>query len=360
MTLPRHGFPRRLQHRLDLHRMVSVVVEDVNAVPFADGREASLDAAEARKPLADVVGRDAELVRDGDRGSGVGHVVAPRHRQPQSIDRGRRAGLAVADHHVEQRDRAIRAHIGEAHVGLRVLAIGDDAAVLDAAHQRLHFGMVDAHHAEAVERHVLDEVAECLAHAIEGAVMVEVLRVDIGDHGDLGRQLQERAVAFVGLHDHPFALAHARIGAVGVDDAAIDDGRVEPARLEQGGDHRGGGRLAVGAGDGDGLAEAHQLGQHLGAPHGRQQPLARRDQFGIVLLDRGGNDHHLGIAEILGAVADEALDALGAQPLDIGVRRPGRSPARGSRDCAAPRRCRSCRCRRCRRNARRRLSAASS
>ena len=45
-------------------------------------------------------------------------------------------------------------------------------------------------------------------------------------------------------------------------------------------------------------------------------------------------------------------DALRAQALDVGVLGRRRSPARGSRDCAAPRRCRSCRCRRCRRNGR--------
>ena len=44
------------------------------------------------------------------------------------------------------------------HVGLRVLAVGDDAPVLDLADQLLHLGMVEAHHREAVERHVLDEV----------------------------------------------------------------------------------------------------------------------------------------------------------------------------------------------------------
>ena len=41
--------------------------------------------------------------------------------------------------------------------------------------------------------------------------------------------------------------------------------------------------------------------------------------FGIVLLDRGRDDDDLGVAEVFGAMADEALDALVAQPLDIGA-----------------------------------------
>ena len=185
--------------------------------------------------------------------------------------------------------------------------------------QRLHFRMVGAHHAEAVERHVLDELAEGLAHLVESAVVVEMLGIDIGDDGDVGRQLQEGAVALVGLDHHPFALAHAGIGAVGVDDAAIDHGRVEPAGFEQRRDHRGRRRLAVRAADGDRLAEAHQLGQHLGAPHDRQQLLARGLQLRIGFLDRGRDDHDFGVAEVLGAVADEALDALVAQALHVGA-----------------------------------------
>ena len=193
-------------------------------------------------------------------------------------------------------------------------------------------GMVDAHDGKAVERHVLDELAEGLAHLVEGAVVIEMLRIDVGDQRHVGRQLDEGAVGLVGLDHHPVAGAHAGIGAVGVDDAAVDDGRVEAAGIEQRRHHRGGGRLAVGAGDRDGLLEAHQLGQHLGAAHHRQQALARRLQLGIVALDRRGDDHHPRLAEIGGVMADGDGDALLAQALDIGVVGQRRSPARGSRD----------------------------
>ena len=101
------------------------------------------------------------------------------------------------------------------------------------------------------------------------------------------------------------ALAHARVGAVGVDDAAVDDGRIEAAGVEQGGDERRRRRLAVRAGDGDAGLEAHQLGQHLGAAHHRQALLARRRELRIVALDRRRDDHDLGPVDILGLVADE-------------------------------------------------------
>jgi len=75
----------------------------------------------------------------------------------------------------------------------------------------------------------------------------------------------------------------------------------------------------VRAADGDRLPEPHQLGEHLGAPHHRQDPLARRLEFRIALPDRRRDDHHLGVAEVLGAVPHEAGDALVAQPLQIGA-----------------------------------------
>ena len=194
--------------------------------------------------------------------------------------------------------------IDQPRIGLRIFAIGDDAAVLDLADQRLHHRMVDAHHGEAVERHVLDEIAERVLHGLEGLEVVEMLGIDIGDDGDIGRQLEEGAVALVGFHHHPLAGAEPRVGAVGIDDAAIDDGGIEIAGIEQGRDHRGRRGLAVGAGDRDAALQPHQFGEHFGAAHHRNALRARRHQFGIVALDRGRDHKHVGAVDVLGLVAD--------------------------------------------------------
>ena len=69
------------------------------------------------------------------------------------------------------------------------------------------------------------------------------------------------------------------------------------------------------AADGDRIAEAHQLGQHLGAAHHRQMFFARGDKLGIGAFDRGGDDNHFGIAQIFGLVADGDGNALFAQAL---------------------------------------------
>ena len=161
------------------------------------------------------------------------------------------AAFAVAELNGEGLRTVLVRDVGEAHVGLRVFAVGEDAAVDQLADQRLHHRMIGAHHREAVERDVLDEIVEGVLHRFVGVEVVEVLGIDIGDDGDVGRQLEEGAVGLVGLHHHPVAGTEPGIGAVGVDDAAVDDGRVEIAAVEQRRHHRGGGGLAVGAGDGD-------------------------------------------------------------------------------------------------------------
>ena len=157
------GIARRPQHRLDLDRMMAVVVEYLHAVPCAGRREAALDAAERGEPLADVVRRRApSSCATAIAAVALETLCRPGiGRRSLSID-DLPAGLAVADHHVEYRHRAVHVMAREAHVGLRVAAIGDDAAVLDVRDQRLHFRMIGAHDAEAVERHVLDELPESL------------------------------------------------------------------------------------------------------------------------------------------------------------------------------------------------------
>ena len=201
---------------------------------------------------------------------------------------------AVAKRDGEQRYPAGVRNIDKPHVGLRIFAVGDDAAILDAPDQAVHHRMVHAHHRKPVKRHVLDKGAEGVLHRVEALEVIEVFGIDVGHDGDVGRKLEERAVGFVGLDDHPLAGAQARIGAVGVDDAAIDHRRIETAGIEQRRHHRGGRGLAVGAGDGDAAFQAHQFRQHFGAAHHRQPLRARCDEFRIVGFDRRGDDDDFG------------------------------------------------------------------
>ena len=131
--------------------------------------------------------------------------------------------------------------------------------------------------------------------------MGEMLGIELVTTAISAGSLRKVPSLVVGLHHHPRALAHRHWGHRR-DDAAIDDGGVEPAGLQKRGDHRGGRRLPSACRQWRSPGGKRiSSGQHLGPPHHGQQALARRDEFRIGLLDRGGDHNHLGLAQIPGA-----------------------------------------------------------
>ena len=105
-------------------------------------------------------------------------------------------------------------------------AVGD-VALLEARQQRLHVGVIEAEHVEPVERHPVAELDERVLERVERLVVVHVLGVDVGDDGDRRVQVQEAAVALVGLDHHQVALAELGVAAEDVHLAADHRGGVE-------------------------------------------------------------------------------------------------------------------------------------
>ena len=142
--------------------------------------------------------------------------------------------------------------------------------------------------------------------------------------------------------------------------AADDGGRIEPRLGEDHRDHRGGRGLAVAAGDGDAVLDAHQLAQHLGARDDRDVARAGGGRpRGCRAARRSRRPPRRRAAAFSATVADvdprpEAREAAGH--LAVAQVR-ARSP--GSRGSAAPRRCPTCRCRRCRRSGSRRCASGT-
>jgi len=73
------------------------------------------------------------------------------------------------------------------------------------------------------------------------------------------------------------------------------------------------------AGYGNAGFKTHQLGKHFGAAYDRQKARAGFDEFGIVRLDRRGDDEDLRVGEVLCRMADHHFDAETAQALDVGA-----------------------------------------
>ena len=99
---------------------------------------------------------------------------------------------------------------------------------------------------------------------------------------DRRRQLQERAVALVRLDDHVVAAPEPGVAAERAQPAADHRGRIQPGPLEHQRHHRRRRRLAVRAGDGDAVAQPHQLGEHLRARDHRDRRAPRLDHLRVV------------------------------------------------------------------------------
>ena len=194
------SLPRGGEHCPDLGRVVGVIVDHDRAIGFADLCEAPFYPFEPFEPGNDCFIRNAKLQRHRDRGQRVLDVVTARDRHVKRD--GPTLAVPAEDQRVEPRSARHRRHIVRPDVGERREAVGDDPPVADPADDVLNLGMIDAQHRETVEGHVLDELDERVLDAIEIAIMLEMLGIDVGDDGDGSVEPEEAAVALVSL-DHP-------------------------------------------------------------------------------------------------------------------------------------------------------------
>ena len=235
----------------DLGRVVGVVVDQGHPVDLAHDREAAPDAGERGEGLLADVERHRELVRDRDRGQAVEHVVRPRHAEGEAPHR-----LAPT---VRVEARLEPAVVDAAHrvVGLRRDPVRD-VATLDLGQDVLDVGVVEAQDRQAVERHPRAELDERRLEDVVAVPVVEVLGVDVGDHGHGGGQVHEAAVALVGLGHQQVSAAEPRVGPERLHLAPDGDGRIQARGAEHRGHERRRRRLAVRARDGDPVLDPHQ------------------------------------------------------------------------------------------------------
>src|SRR5882724_6481384 len=140
--------------------------------------------------------------------------------------------------------------------------------------------------------------------------------VDGGDDGDDRRVIEEAAIAFVCFDDKIFAFAETGGGSGLVKFAANDERRIKMRGSENACNHRGRGGLAMRAGNGNAVFEAHQFGEHFRARDNWDFALVRFDNFRIVGLNRGRNHDDVRILDVRSFVAfvnrgAEILKALG-------------------------------------------------
>ena len=286
--------------------MVPVVVDHGDAAGDPQPLEAPLRAQERRQAGAHGIGLRARPTRRGRRGRRVEHVVATRHgdREPAEVHAvldEACAGLLGAE-----------AHVDDAQVGVLGFPVGPHRRPCGPG-QGPRAGVVGAQQGQAVGGPAVQERGERGGHVGLVGVDVVVVHLDVGDHGAVGREVQERAVGLVGLGDEGVPGPVVGAGAASVQRAPDRERRVQPGGLQGHGHHRGGGGLAVRAGDQDPPpAPQHELQQLRADQHGKAQ-LAGADHLGVGRRDGGRGDDQRGAFHVPGVVAHVDLCAHGLE-----------------------------------------------
>ena len=174
-------------------------------------------------------------------------------------------------------------------------------------------------HEPAVLRKQGDEAAKDVADLVQRLVVRVVVHLEVHHRGDLGTQVQQAAVALVGLGHQPLALPRAGVRAHVVELAADHVGRVEAAAVQDVRHHGGGRRLAVGAGDRDAAPQRHEAGEHLRPAQDGDAPLLGGTELGVVARHRRRDDDHGRLVEVLLAVTDRHRNARGGEHARVAV-----------------------------------------
>ena len=244
--------------------------------------------------------RQVELDRHRNRRQGIEHVVPPWQLE---LHCQVRQGHAVAPLHRELHVPAQRPYLGGAHLGALLKAIAGDRAG-HLRHDGAHGSIVGAQNCGAIKGHAVQKINKGLLQAAKVmAVGLHVIGVDIGHHRHDRQQVEEGCVRFVGLHHDVVALPQARIGTRAVEPSTNYKSRVESGLGEHARHQAGGGGLAMGAGNGNALFEAHQLGEHQGAWHHWNAAHPGRQDLGVVRLNRGGGHHAIRARHMAGSMA---------------------------------------------------------
>jgi hypothetical protein len=254
---------------------MGIVVDERDAAVTGADLESSGHPTEPGERRDRRIERHAELVGHGQRSGGIAHVVQAAERNanlasPLTVDGESKRGRAVFAPDV---DRAI--------AGPCCRAVGDGVVARRELRGDL---VVDADDAQPGD--TFEVFVEGGDDGVEAAEVFEVIDLDVGDDGGVQRQLEERAVALVGLDDEPLAARPVGAGTDFVDVAADDEARMPPRLGQHHGEHRRGRRLAVRAGHRHAAGPRADRRQHAGTAQRGNATLAGRRQLDVGDRDR--------------------------------------------------------------------------
>ena len=226
-------------------------------------------------------------------------------------------GVCFAFHHHIKGRRAI--HITEVHsgaVGGMLQTKGEDGVVQSGhgVHGALVVGVGDDKARIGNQFRELVEGPLDVVQVLEEIQMV-FLHVQNDRHG--GIEAEEAVAVFAGFQNDGVSVAHPVTGVEQGQRAADHDRGVRLSGHENVGAHGSGRGLAVGAGDAQGVGVVlHDGAPGLGTLVNGDAPCNGSGDLRVAVVDGGGADHEVAVAQVFGVVADGDLNTQGAEMLD--------------------------------------------
>ena len=284
--------PCRREGDGNLRRMMRIVVHDPDAALLALGLKTSLRTVELGECVTNRGELHAREARNSDAGECVEDVVAPRNIEQHAPHLRPTLMNGKRDH------RAARLDVRCTVVRLMVDGVGNDLMRRLACDIAQDF-VFKAEHRRPVCIHLLDELTERRDDLLHRAVVIHVVVLDVGHHSDMRAQLEEGAVALVGLRDEVAARAELRIRPEVGHLTADDDGRRYTDVVKGHADHGGRRRLAVRARDSDAVVLVDECRIDVRTMELWDAQIPRRNHLGVIVRDRRGDDDGICAAHVL-------------------------------------------------------------
>ena len=289
------------EHRGDLGRVVRVIVVDPHATGLTVVLKTAAHTVEVGDSGDDLLQVRAKQCPAGDRGDPIERHVGTRDGHADVLAAFLLAGQVEA--HLRGSATRIGDHLLDDRGGrdIRVLISGRAGAVADHGGfrarradpgcQRGSAWVVEAAHQVATRGDLRGELVEDRHIGLFGAVVVEVIRLDIRDHRDFRAIGEEGAIGLIGLGDEDLPGAVVGVRARTIQLPADSERWIEAGGLHAHHCHRGRGGLPVGARQQERAAISHEGSEHVGAADDGDPGLAGGGELGIILRNRGEGGH---------------------------------------------------------------------
>src|SRR5210317_61778 len=167
----------RRQGRLDFDRMMAVVINNHDPLRLALDLKPAPDTAEVLEDLGDRRELHIQLHSDSNRSQGIQNVVPAGHANAELAE------LISPAVYFESCAVTFVDDFGGLEIGLAGQAVSHQAFP-DLGDHPLQVLIIETKYDQPVERHLVDKIDKGCANLIDIFVVVEMILVDIGDHGD--------------------------------------------------------------------------------------------------------------------------------------------------------------------------------